>query len=41
VFAATRDADVDDMVFCDFGTVAQCAKFAAEKLGVKVVFAQP
>lgn len=41
VFAATRDADVDDMVFCSFGTVTQCAKEAAEKMNVKKVFVQP
>ena len=41
VFAATRDAKVEDMVFCSFGTVAQCAKEAAEKMGVTTVFAQP
>ena len=41
VFAATRDANVDDMVFCSPGTVAQCAKEAAAKLNVTTVFAQP
>ena len=41
VFAATRNADVADMVFCNFGTVAQCAKFAAAQMGVTTVFAQP
>ena len=41
VFAATRDADVDDMFFAPYGTVAQCAKAAAEHFGVTEVFAQP
>jgi len=41
VFAATRDAVIDDMVFCNVGTVAQCAKLAATQLGVNTVFVQP
>ena len=42
VFAATRDADVDDMFFDnEFRTVTQSAKAAAEFFGVTTVFAQP
>ena len=41
VFAATRNARVEDMVFCPHGTVTQCAKFAAEKMNVTTVFDQP
>lgn len=42
VFAATRDADLDDMVFVPFtGTLAQCAKYAAAQLCADRVFVQP
>jgi len=42
VFAATHNADVDDMFFDNqFRTVTQSAKAAAEHFGVTTVFAQP
>jgi len=42
VFAATKNANVDDMWFDrEFRTVAQSAKAAAEFFGTSKVFAQP
>jgi|GEM_PF-3325179 len=42
VFAATRNADVDDMFFDrEFRTVAQSAKAAAAHFNVTTVFVQP
>jgi len=42
VFSATPNASVDDMFFdCEYRTVTQAAKAAADYFGVTTVFAQP